>query len=209
MNNHIPPFVLLMLTLLLTSIVTSENQEIDSDGDTLSDEQELFYNLNPNNPDMDADGLLDGEELRLGTNPLEQDTDKDGLSDQEEYATYTTDPLLSDTDEDGFKDGEEIKANTNPRDKNSAPGIAAPATETLEVNKQELNILRAELIGNEVPIQEEEKREEKKYTAEELERIQADYDAQKNELHIDIKDQARVAASQERYFIDFDVPTHK
>ncbi len=65
--------------------------------------------------DSDGDGLSDAEELELGTNPLLQDTDEDGLSDYEEVNRTGTDPLLADTDADGLPDGDEIKIGLDPR----------------------------------------------------------------------------------------------
>ena len=53
----------------------------DTDGDALTNSQELQIGTNPDSPDTDADRLLDGEEVRLGTNPLQPDSDGDGLLD--------------------------------------------------------------------------------------------------------------------------------
>lgn len=64
--------------------------------------------------DSDGDGLSNAEELALGTNPLLQDTDEDGLSDYEEVNRTGTDPLLADTDADGLPDGDEIKIGLDP-----------------------------------------------------------------------------------------------
>ncbi len=64
--------------------------------------------------DTDGDGLTDAEELRLGTDPLNPDTDSDGLFDGEEVRIYRTDPLNSDTDGDGYTDGQEVRAGYNP-----------------------------------------------------------------------------------------------
>lgn len=64
--------------------------------------------------DSDGDGLSNAEELALGTNPLLQDTDEDGLSDYEEVNRTGTDPLRADTDADGLPDGDEIKIGLDP-----------------------------------------------------------------------------------------------
>lgn len=83
---------------------------LDSDGDGLTDEEELtVYKTDPNNPDTDGDGLKDGEEVhRYQTNPLNPDTDGDGLKDGDEVLKHKTNPLNPDTDGDGLKDGEEV-----------------------------------------------------------------------------------------------------
>jgi outer membrane protein OmpA-like peptidoglycan-associated protein len=89
----------------------------DSDGDGLSDYDEMFvYNTNPLNPDTDGDGLNDYDEIFVyGTDPLNPDTDGDGLSDGDEVLVYGTDPLNPDTDGDGLSDGDEVnKYRTNP-----------------------------------------------------------------------------------------------
>jgi hypothetical protein len=66
------------------------------------------------NIDTDQDSLTDEEESRLGTNPKSADSDNDGLFDKEEFKTYKTDPMNADTDGDGFLDGEEVKGGYNP-----------------------------------------------------------------------------------------------
>jgi hypothetical protein len=68
---------------------------IDTDGDELSDEEELELGTDPNNYDTDGDGLSDGSEVRAdgwGTNPLSADTDGDGYTDGDELFVYGTDP---------------------------------------------------------------------------------------------------------------------
>lgn len=77
---------------------------IDSDGDGLTDDQELLLGTDPFNPDTDGDGLLDGTEVDIGTDPLNPDTDGDGLSDGYEVNVSLTDPLNPDTDGDGLTD---------------------------------------------------------------------------------------------------------
>lgn len=58
--------------------------------------------------DSDGDGLTDAEELELKTNPNGADTDSDGLTDWAEIKIYKTNPLGPDSDGDGYKDGEEV-----------------------------------------------------------------------------------------------------
>lgn len=70
--------------------------------------------------DSDGDGLTDAEELALGTHPFRYDTDFDGLSDYDEVRVYGTDPLNPDTDGDGMPDGWEV---ANGLDPTSATGI--------------------------------------------------------------------------------------
>lgn len=65
--------------------------------------------------DSDGDGLTDAEEVQLTTDPLKADTDGDGLTDREEVKIYLTDPKNSDTDGDGYLDGAEVKAGYNPK----------------------------------------------------------------------------------------------
>ncbi len=88
----------------------------DSDEDGLSDSEELRqWSTDPLTPDTDGDGLTDGEEvLNRGTDPLNPDTDSDGLSDAEEIAR-STDPRNPDTDGDGLIDGDEVQRETDPR----------------------------------------------------------------------------------------------
>lgn len=64
--------------------------------------------------DTDGDGLSDRDELRLGTSPSLADTDGDGLSDGEEEEDYYTSPKKADTDGDGFSDGDEVKGGFDP-----------------------------------------------------------------------------------------------
>lgn len=89
--------------------------DVDSDEDGVSDAVEMIIGTDPENPDSDGDGLTDGEELYTHmTNPLIADTDDDGLTDGEEVNTYGTDPNNQDTDGDLFYDGGEIIRGTDP-----------------------------------------------------------------------------------------------
>lgn len=87
----------------------------DSDGDGLTDGEELELGTDPNNTDTDDDGINDGDEVHIyGTDPLNMDTDGDLLYDGGELI-YGTDPLNPDTDGDGLLDGEEVYIyETNP-----------------------------------------------------------------------------------------------
>ena len=93
---------------------------VDTDGDGISDADELVYGTAVDNADTDGDGLNDPLELQMGTNPLAADTDSDGLDDGEEDAAGL-DPLDWDSDMDGFSDGDEVTAATDPLDPFSWP----------------------------------------------------------------------------------------
>ena len=81
----------------------------DTDGDELTDKEELDseYELDPTNMDTDGDFLGDGQEIDLGTDPTNHDTDIDGLTDYIEVQK-NYDPLKPDTDMGGIWDGEEV-----------------------------------------------------------------------------------------------------
>lgn len=90
----------------------AEDAALDSDGDGLTNLQELPKDTDPNDPDSDNDGLKDGQEIT--TNPLLADTDGDGLSDGIELAlSPALNPLVIDTDGDGAPDGWENRLGTN------------------------------------------------------------------------------------------------
>lgn len=87
----------------------------DSDGDGLTNAEEIKIGTDPFKADTDGDGLSDGQEVKVYmTNPLVPDTDKDGLSDGDEVLKYKTNPLNPDTDGDGLLDGDEISRRTDP-----------------------------------------------------------------------------------------------
>ena len=83
-------------------------EPVDSDGDGVTDEQEIANGTDPNSADTDGDGVSDAEELELGTDPLSADTDGDGLTDGDETNSYGTDPTKADTDGDGLSDYDEV-----------------------------------------------------------------------------------------------------
>lgn len=88
---------------------------VDTDGDGLSDGDEIQEGTDPKNPDSDFDGVSDANELDQGTDPLDPDSDGNGLDDGAERL-YGTDPLDSDSDDGGEGDGHEVGRGTDPLD---------------------------------------------------------------------------------------------
>ncbi len=87
----------------------------DTDGDTISDFDEVRLGIDPYMTDSDRDGLADNLELLVGSNALSNDTDDDGASDYDEYIGGSN-PLLNDTDGDGLVDGIEMSLGTSSTD---------------------------------------------------------------------------------------------
>ncbi|MBC7098841.1 hypothetical protein H5T52_06940 [Candidatus Bipolaricaulota bacterium] len=82
----------------------------DSDGDGLTDGQEVGLGTNPADWDTDDDGRNDWHEVTGGgpipTDPFDPDTDDDGLLDSAEvFGSNPTNPTVADTDGDGLCDG--------------------------------------------------------------------------------------------------------
>ena len=105
-------------TITLTATVSG----LDSDGDGLSDEEEIRLGTDPRSPDTDRDGLTDLDEMRRGTSPTLIDSDGDTLLDGQE-AFGCSDPRNPDTDGDGLGD------NVDP-DPCRLPTITPPPTAT-------------------------------------------------------------------------------
>lgn len=113
------------------ALLRGKTPEADSDGDGLTDAEEVPLGTDPLNPDTDADSVGDGIEVRLAA-PLGQfdalvptlfkecltlvdptaDHDLDGLTDCEE-AVLRTDPYLVDSDRDGVPDWIEVRLGGN------------------------------------------------------------------------------------------------
>jgi hypothetical protein len=122
----------------------------DTDGDSVPDGGE----------DSDGDGLTNADELTRGTNPGAVDTDGDGLSDSAEVLTTLTDPLDPDSDDDGISDfdsdpdgdglghGDEIARGTNPYHPDT-DGDGLP--DGVEVLQTRTNPLLADSNGNGTP----------------------------------------------------------
>ncbi|MDB6080603.1 MAG: cell envelope biosis protein OmpA [Akkermansiaceae bacterium] len=71
--------------------------------------------------DTDGDGITDADEIANGLNPVEADSDADGVPDGQEFNTLFTNPLSKDSDGDGFTDGLEVAYGTDPNDLASVP----------------------------------------------------------------------------------------
>jgi thiol-disulfide isomerase/thioredoxin len=87
-----------------TEVGDDDDDDDDDDGD-VSDEP----------VDSDGDGLTDEEELALGLDPQLADTDGDGLDDKSEIDDGL-DALSVDTDGDGYLDGDEVAEGSDPLD---------------------------------------------------------------------------------------------
>ena len=121
------------------NIFTTRPDLNDTDGDTLSDNDELFnYLTDPTSNDTDGDGMPDGWEVKYGLNPISPfdangDLDNDGwdfdrnsiissieaFTNLEEYLNGTI-PTNNDTDGDGMPDGWETFHGLKPLDSSDA-----------------------------------------------------------------------------------------
>lgn len=102
-------------------IYGTDKNKVDTDGDTLSDYDEVSYtytdptlfstykeNVSDALDDYDGDKLNNKKELELGISAIKEDTDNDGLNDYYEIYTSKTDPKKVDTDSDGVSDYDEV-----------------------------------------------------------------------------------------------------
>jgi len=100
-----------------------EDDQKDTDGDGLTDEEEKELGTDPEDPDTDDDGINDGDEVNGSKNPFDEDGNK--VADGENGAP--TDPTEADTDGDGTNDGDEVTGSkndgepTDPNDPESKP----------------------------------------------------------------------------------------
>lgn len=111
-----PPDALLTETAPPTG-APAPSAERDTDGDGLTDEQEIAAGTDLTLADTDNDSYTDKQELDAGFDPRGPgllDSDKDGLADRDEEK-LGTDARNADTDGDGYLDGQEVKNCYNPR----------------------------------------------------------------------------------------------
>ncbi len=96
----------------------------DSDGDGISNEEELKIDSDPNDPDSDGDGVPDGDEIGDDANDP-QDTDGDGIpdildTDDDGDGNATLEEGTADFDGDGVPDDDEFFLDS---DQDSIPDI--------------------------------------------------------------------------------------
>mgnify|MGYP000957480919 FL=1 len=102
---------------------------VDTDGDTLTDYQEVYITgtdptvydsviegLSDADADCDSDGLSNSYEIELGSDPCSEFSDEDEFNDYDEVYIYGTDPTKTDTDDGGISDSSEIKLGLDPND---------------------------------------------------------------------------------------------
>ena len=105
--------------------ITVHSPAGDGDGDGVDNQTEVRIGTNPFVADTDGDGLTDYQELfTYNTNPLLADTDGDGLLDKWEIDNLTN-PLVKDAhldyDLDGLTNLEEFQHGLNPRNRFTNP----------------------------------------------------------------------------------------
>jgi hypothetical protein len=95
----------------------------DPDNDGLTNLEEQTLGTEPNKADSDGDGLSDGDEVKVyKTDPTRVgDADGDLLTDGAEILIYKTDHKKVDSDGDGASDYYEVHALTDPNDPKSKP----------------------------------------------------------------------------------------
>ena len=76
---------------------------VDTDGDGLTNGQELYYETSVSNSDTNGDGIPDKTAIQSGISATNPDTDGDGVSNAQEIINGTN-PVLVDTDGDGIAD---------------------------------------------------------------------------------------------------------
>lgn len=101
--------------------VFAADDDVDRDGDGLTNAEETELGTDPDRADTDGGGVEDGSEVEFGFDPLQaaddtQDSDGDGLPDIRELSEHGTDPEIADSDGGSTPDGEEVGNGTDPLD---------------------------------------------------------------------------------------------
>ena len=100
----------------MTITVSDDGSPLLSDNETFDIEVAL---------DSDGDGLSDDDEINIhGTSPSDPDSDDDGLNDYEEVILYGTLPNDEDSDDDFINDFDEVNNGSDPLDDTSWPAFA-------------------------------------------------------------------------------------
>lgn len=122
--------------------ITKEVEIVKISSDIDNPIPEGFDTTTEEETDSDGDGLLNDEEKELGTDPYSADTDADGLSDYYEFNESKTKPTNSDTDSDGIRDGDELDLGLDPLKSDSkGDGVKDGDRElTYTVKNEQLNI---------------------------------------------------------------------
>lgn len=111
--------------LLLIGVSSVYSQDVDTDGDGMSDAWETQYGLNPRNRfdanlDLDGDKIRNIDEFKAGTNPNDRDIDKNGDGVADDWMKfYGLSDASADTDGDGMSNKDEYNAGTVPTDPES------------------------------------------------------------------------------------------
>jgi hypothetical protein len=106
----------------------------DTSGNESPFSNEVTYDLSK--IDTDGDGLSDWDEISVyKTDPNRADTDGDGLTDGQEVMTYKTDPTRADTDGDGVIDGGGTKPVIDPK---NLPEVPSWQMKVVSVDSEEV-----------------------------------------------------------------------
>ena len=119
-----------------------DGQSVDSDGDGLSDQLEVFLHSDPHDADTDDDGVLDGQEANPGADMdgdglidvLDPDSDKDGLFDGTEMGKSCADPATDAATKQCVADGDLGATQTSPVNPDTDHGSAPDGAEDANRN---------------------------------------------------------------------------
>jgi len=156
-----------MLTGLQETGAGTDPTDPDTDDDGYADGIELIAGSDPNNGaitnvdvgDSDGDGLTDAEELRYGTQSDLFDTDSDGYGDGAEIALFATDPLAAestpadmlDLDGDGLNGAQETRFGTDPLDPDTnEDGVIDGLEAVLDLDGDGLTGFEEHLLGTDI-----------------------------------------------------------